>query len=77
LKGGEEVVGILRSNPKIKVDPDSGETLFDQEIVSEEAILSQMQKLAELAFALNMHYIQLRTYAKKALIGKDEPDPVE
>ena len=63
LKAGDDVMGILRSNPKLKVDPSSGEVLFDQEMLSEEAILKEMEKLAELAFALNLHYTQLIHWA--------------
>lgn len=31
LKGGSDVVGLMRSNPRLKVDPESGEPEFDQE----------------------------------------------
>jgi hypothetical protein len=63
LKAGDDVMGILRSNPKLRVDPSSGEVLFDQEMLSEEAILNEMGKLAELAFRLNVHYTQLIHWA--------------
>jgi hypothetical protein len=63
LKAGDNVMGILRSNPKVKVDPRSGELLFDQEMLSEEVILNEMGKLAELVFSLNMHYVQLIQWA--------------
>jgi len=63
LKAGDDVMGILRSNPKLRVDPSSGEVLFDQETLSEEGILKEMEKLAELAFSLNMHYMQLIHWA--------------
>jgi len=63
LEAGDDVVGILRSNPKPQVDPNSGEALFDQEILSEETILEVMRNLAELALSLNMHYTQLIHWA--------------
>jgi hypothetical protein len=63
LTAGDDVLGIIRSNPKLKVDPNSGELLLDQEILSEEAILNEMGKLAELAVSLNMHYTQLIHWA--------------
>ncbi|MCU1269198.1 MAG: hypothetical protein JWN74_492 [Acidobacteriaceae bacterium] len=33
LKGGGEVLGILRSNPNVKIDPTKGEKVFDEEAV--------------------------------------------
>ena len=63
LEAGDEVIGVLRSNPKPQVDPSSGEALFDQEVLSEEAILDEMRKLAKVAFSLNMHYTQLIHWA--------------
>ena len=59
FKAGGEVVGLLRSNPKIKVDESSGDVLFDQEDLTEDAILEQIHKLADLAFPLGQHYMQL------------------
>ena len=59
LKAGGDMVGILRSNPKVKIDQSSGELLFDQEQVTEQAILKQLHKLGELAFPLGQHYLQL------------------
>jgi hypothetical protein len=63
LEAGGDLVGILRSNPKIKTDAPSGETLFDQEIISERAILKQMEQLGKLAVSSNSHYMQLIHWA--------------
>jgi hypothetical protein len=63
LKGGGEVVGILRSDPKVKVDQSSGELLVDQQDLTEQAILKQLQRLGSLAFPLGQHYLQLLHWA--------------
>jgi hypothetical protein len=63
LKAGGDAVAIMRSDPKLRVDPDSGEVLYDQEILSEETIGVAMQKLAETAFSINTHYAQLLHWA--------------
>jgi hypothetical protein len=59
LKAGGEVMGILRSNPKVKIDKESGDVLFDQEALTEEAIHEKLGELGKLAFPLGQHYIQL------------------
>jgi hypothetical protein len=63
LKASGGVLGILRSNPELKIDQETGELLFDQEVLSEDAILGEMKRLAELAIALNAHYMQLIHWA--------------
>lgn len=59
LKAGAEVKALMRSNPKIKHDPDSHEFVFDQEILSEKSFKAEMKEMAEIAFAANAHYTQL------------------
>lgn len=59
LRAGGEVQGILRSNPKIQVDEESGEVLFDQEDLSRESFAKEMAMMAELALFLNRAYLQL------------------
>jgi hypothetical protein len=63
LKAGGEVRGILRSNPKINIDEETGETIFDQELLSAQAIQNEMLRLGELFVALSKHYIQLIHWA--------------
>jgi hypothetical protein len=63
LKAGEDVIGVLRSNPKLKVDPNTGAALLDQEMLTEESIALRMTRLAELGFLLNLHYTQLIHWA--------------
>lgn len=58
MKGGGEMLEIIRSNPRISMDNATGEVLFDQETLTEEAILGQMKWFAELALKVNKHYIQ-------------------
>lgn len=59
LKAGGEVMGIVRSNPRPKLDKHSGDLLFDEEVLSEKAIASQLRHLGKIALSLNYHYIQL------------------
>jgi hypothetical protein len=59
LKAGGEVQGILRSNPKIQVDAETGETLFDQELLTAESFSKEMKMMAEVAMFLNRAYLQL------------------
>src|SRR5712692_5036079 len=59
LKAGGEVQALLRSNPKLGLDPDSHEVVFDQEILSEKSFASEMKELGEIGFAVGMHYKQL------------------
>jgi len=58
LKGGGEVLNIMRSNPKLKLKED-GELGFDSEILTVASIEEKMKEMAELAFSLNIHYMQL------------------
>lgn len=59
LRAGSEVQGILRSNPKIQVDEESGEVLFEQEILTSESFVKEMTMMADLALFLNRVYLQL------------------
>lgn len=59
LKAGGEVMDLMRANPKIKKDEVSGAFIFDNEFLKEESISEQMEALAQIAFQLNLHYIQL------------------
>jgi hypothetical protein len=59
LKGGGEVLGILRSNPKVKTDPATGDRLFDEEDLTGEAIEKHQRQIAELGVPLGQHYLQL------------------
>jgi hypothetical protein len=59
LKAGGEVHGLLRSNPKIQVDEETGEPLFDQELLTSESFSKEMATMAELANFLNRAYLQL------------------
>jgi hypothetical protein len=63
LKSGDDVLGILRSNPKLKIDPDTGDPLFDQEMLTEAGINEHITKLAQLVLSLNNHYTQLSHWA--------------
>lgn len=59
LKAGGETQEILRSNPKIQINEESGEVLFDQEILTTESFAKEMTMMAEVALLLNRAYLQL------------------
>ena len=59
LKAGGEVHAILRSNPKIEVDEETGEVLFDQECLTSSSFDNEMRRMADVAMFLNRVYIQL------------------
>jgi hypothetical protein len=58
LKGGGEVLNIMRSNSKLKRKND-GSIGSDSEILTVGLIEDKMREMAELAFSLNIHYMQL------------------
>ncbi|MFG6447630.1 hypothetical protein ACG0Z6_05165 [Roseateles sp. BYS180W] len=59
LKAGGEVQGILRSGSKLQVDEETGEALFDQELLSAKSFTSEMKAVADLSLFLNRAYTQL------------------
>ena len=59
LKAGGEVQGILRSGARFQVDQETGEPLFDQELLTDKSFTSEMNAMAELAQFLNRAYMQL------------------
>jgi hypothetical protein len=59
LKAGGEVQGMLRSNPKLQVEEETGDVLFDQELFTAESFTAEMQVMAELSLFLNRAYLQL------------------
>jgi hypothetical protein len=59
MKDGGEVLGMLRSNLKVKTDPTTGDVPFDEETLTDKAVSKQLRKLGELAFPLGQHYLQL------------------
>lgn len=59
LKPGVEIEGLLRSYPQIAVDPETGESLFDQELLTEDSFKVEMSEIADLAMFFNRCYTQL------------------
>ncbi|TVZ40924.1 hypothetical protein P886_0258 [Alteromonadaceae bacterium 2753L.S.0a.02] len=59
LKGGGEVQGLIRSNPKLQMDEETGESLFDQEILTGSSFEKEMKQMAEADLFLNRAYMQL------------------
>ncbi|MCK4294597.1 MAG: hypothetical protein KAY65_15460 [Planctomycetes bacterium] len=59
LKAGGEVRGVMRSNPKLTKDSETGKPLFDQEMLSEKSFAEQFRQMAELALFFNRCYTQL------------------
>jgi hypothetical protein len=63
LEAGGEVVALLRSDPKLRINPETGEIEYDQEILSEDGIVKEMQKVGEIFVRLDRHYRQLIHWA--------------
>jgi hypothetical protein len=59
LRAGGEVQGMLRSNPKLQVNEQTGVIQYDQEILTSESFAKEMAMMAELAPLLNRVYMQL------------------
>ena len=59
LKAGAEVHGLMRSNPQLTVDSETGEFLFDLEVLSDNSFGYEFKEMAELAMFFNRCYIQL------------------
>lgn len=59
LKSGSEVMGLMRSNPRLNVDEETGEVLYDQELLTPESLVEEMRKMAEAAMFLGRAYLQL------------------
>jgi hypothetical protein len=47
------------SNPRVTVDDETGEPLFDQEILSENSFDHEFKEMADLAVFFNRCYVQL------------------
>ncbi len=59
LKAGGEVAGLMRSNPRVTIDEETGSVLYDQEILKPESFANEMRRMGEAAMFLNQAYIQL------------------
>jgi hypothetical protein len=59
LKAGGEIEELLRSNPKAHLDEETGEALFDQELLTAESFSKEMKIMGDVAMFLNRAYLQL------------------
>lgn len=59
LKGGGDIVGILRSNPKLLQHEHTEEVIFDHEVLTEDKISSKMETIANIGLKLGVEYKQL------------------
>jgi hypothetical protein len=59
IKGGGEVLGLMRSNPRFIIDPETGDKSIDNESLSEESFAEEMGRMGQLAFDLGQHYLPL------------------
>lgn len=59
FKAEGELVALIRSNPKLSTDTETGEPLFDQEMLSESTFEFELMETADLAFFFNRCYTQL------------------
>lgn len=63
LKAGGEVLAIMRSNPRLKIDASTGEPLFDHEVLTEPGLTKLLRELADAELSVNAHYMQLIHWA--------------
>lgn len=59
IKAGGEIEGILRSGARLQVDDETGEPLFDQELLTDKSFTCEMQAMVELELFLDRVYKQL------------------
>jgi len=59
LKAGGEVLGLMRVDPRSMIDDESGERLFDSEMLSKESFHQEFREMADLSMFLNRCYVQL------------------
>lgn len=59
LKAGGEVRGLMRANPRLEVDEETGEVLYDHELLAPESLAAEMRKMADAAVFLGRAYLQL------------------
>jgi hypothetical protein len=59
LKAGGETQEFIRSNPRLSIDEETGEYLFDQECLKPDSFDEEMRKMASVAIILNRSYMQL------------------
>lgn len=59
LKADDEVVGLMRSNPRFTRDEETGSALFDREILKPDSFTVEMQRMGEAAVFLGRAYVLL------------------
>ncbi|MGC3966074.1 MAG: hypothetical protein QM775_01490 [Pirellulales bacterium] len=59
LTAGDEVHGLMRSDPRLEVDSESGELLFDQEMLSDGSFEFELREMAELGIFFGRCHLQL------------------
>jgi len=59
LKAGGEVLGYLRANPEIGVDPETGELIYDQEEFTGQLVHDKLREFGEHMMSLNFLHVQL------------------
>ena len=67
LKAGGEVQGLVRSDPRLGFDEETGESLFDQEYLAEDSFDKEMKRMAEAGMFLGRAYIQLRVIVESGV----------
>jgi len=67
LKAGDDVVALMRSNPKSA----NGNLIFDQELLSETSITNKIENLGKTTLKLNLIFSQLRQWAPFSHLKKE------
>lgn len=59
LKAGGEIMDIMRVSSRIQKDDQTGEYVFDREMLNQQSFDLEMSNIVEIALELNFHYTQL------------------
>lgn len=59
LKAGNDVINLIRSNPKLAINEEDGEYLYDQEILQPNSFQEEVLAMYEIQSVLNRIYLQL------------------
>lgn len=59
IESGGDVQAVIRINPRLGIDEETGESVFDQEALTPESFSGEMDKMGSIALILNRAYAQL------------------
>jgi len=59
FKAGHEIIGLMRSNPKLAFDSENRQPLYDEEMLTDKAFDRELIEIGQLAEFFNRCYVQL------------------